>query len=136
MREVIERMLEIERQARSIVAKAEAEATRLTDAARADARLVVDRARQTAIAQVDTIIREARTAAEKEKATRLAQAREKFQAESAAYEGRVPAVAAQMAPLLLGSPVAAAPSPTAQGKPASGKGEGKRSFAGPTGSSA
>ena len=112
MREVIERMLEIERRARTIVARAEAEATRLTDAARGEARLTVEHSRQAAVAQVDGIIREAKTAAEKEKAARLAQLRQKFQAESAAYEERVGAVAAQVAPLLLGSPPGKASSPT------------------------
>jgi len=119
VREVIEKMLEIERRARTIVARAEAEATRLTDAARVDARLTVEDSRQAAVAQVDGIIREAKAAAEKEKAARLAQLRQTFQGQSAAYEQRVAAVAAQVAPLLLGSP------PGKVSSPARGAGAGR-----------
>lgn len=118
MREVIERMLEIERQARGIVAKAEAEATRLTDAAQAEARLLIERSRQAALAQADTIIREAKAAAEGGRIARLDQLRNTFAAGRAAYDERVAAVASGIVPLLLGpSPRVAAP-PTADVAPA------------------
>jgi vacuolar-type H+-ATPase subunit H len=133
VREVIEKMLEIERHARSIVAKAEAEATRLTDAARTEARAAVERARQDALAQVDTIIQEAKAAAEKERDARLAQVGEKFQADKAVYEQRVAAVANSIVPVLLGAP--AAPSSAAGRAPVSGA-AGEPASPQPTGSSA
>jgi len=132
VREVIERMLEIERQARGIVAKAEVEATRLTDAAQAEARLLVERSRQAALAQADTIIREAKAAAEQERSARLAQVRSSFAGERAAYDERVAAVAAGIVPLLLGSPPRVAASPTADALPARKKAEEPTS-AGPPG---
>lgn len=103
MREVIEKMLEIERRARRIVAQAEAEATRLTDEARAQARQVVEQARQEALAQVDGIIREAVAEAEQQKASELARLRHQFEAEKGRYLERISEVADRLVPLLLGS---------------------------------
>jgi len=113
MREVIEKMLEIEQQARRIVAKAEAEATKLTDEARVEARRTVEEARQRALAQVDGIIREAAAEAEKRKAAELTRIREQFEAEKGRYEGRIPEVAERLVPLLLGGEPKPAPQPTA-----------------------
>lgn len=135
MREVIERMLEIERHARGIVAKAEAEAGRLTDAAQAEARLLVERSRQAALAQVDTMIGEAKAAAEKERTEHLAQVRRKFEAERTTYDARVAAVAAGITPLLLGCAPTVVASPRADALPAEEEAEGPTP-PGPTGSSA
>jgi vacuolar-type H+-ATPase subunit H len=103
MREVIEKMLEIERRARRIVAKAEAESARVTDEARAEARRKVEAARQDALARVDAIINDARTEAAQEKDTRLAQVREAFAGKTDEYADRVERVARELVPLLIGS---------------------------------
>jgi len=118
VREVIEKMLEVERRARRLVAQAEAEAVRLTDDARAEARQTVERARQEALAQVGTIVAEAVATAEKDKAAQLAEARRRFESEKATNQEQVPQVAGRLLPLLLkgatspATPSAAAPEQT------------------------
>lgn len=130
MREVIEKMLGIERRARRIVAEAEAEAVQMTDEARAEARQVREQARQKALAQVDSILDEAVAAAEKEKASQLAEARRGFESEKVAHQERIAEVAERLVPLLLGSAGAPAPTPAARRSGSAG-GSAKAS---PTGS--
>jgi vacuolar-type H+-ATPase subunit H len=111
MREVIEKMLEIERRARRIVAKAEAQAARTTDEARAASRQTVEAARQQALAQVDTIVRKVVAQAEEEKEARLAEVRQRCEAEKGKYMEHVSEVAEQLLPLLVGTSLRARPAP-------------------------
>ena len=129
MREVIEKMLGIERRARRIVAEAEAQAAHLTDEARAEARQVREQARQKALAQVDSILDEAMAAAEKEKASQLAEARRRFESEKVAHQERIAEVAERLVPLLLGSAAASAPTPAAR-RSGSARGSAEASPAG------
>lgn len=103
MREVIEKMLEIERRARRIVAKAEAQAVQMTDQAHQDARQAVEAARQEALAKVKPLVRQIVAEAEKQKEARLTEARERFEAEKQRFMSWVPAVAEKLFPLLLGT---------------------------------
>jgi len=133
MREVIEKMLEIERRARRIVAKAEAQAVRTTDEARAAARQTVEAAGQEALAQVDTIVREAVAQAEGEKQAQLTQVRRRCEAEKGKYTDRVPGVAEQLLPLFAGTALSPTrPAPVAQSE---SPGEGPARHTSPAGSS-
>jgi len=103
MREVIEKMLEIERRARRIVAKAEARSLQLTDEARQQARQVAEAARQEALVQVEPLVQEALAQAEKTKQARLAEVGESFQAQRDHCIERAPEVASKLLPILLGT---------------------------------